>query len=316
MTNLVQLIGLGIAVDYSLLIVYRFREELAAGRAEDEAVVRTMETAGRAVVFSGFAVALGLALLVAMPLPFMRMLGIAGFLIPIVSIAARGDAPAGAALALRPSRHRRRRILPGAPTDPERGFWARLARSIMARPVVYLVSGRRPAARGGGAGVLPAADAGLDLRDPAQAPVDPGLRRCSSTRSGRERSRRRRCSSRRAPGRCSRPETQAAIGRLVAGLRRDPEVARGLLGAGGPLRRRLPALRAGDRRRPPRLRLPGVAVLRAAAALDADPGSAVPGGRRTCASAAGRRRASTSSTRPTATSCRSSSRCCSSPTCC
>ena len=85
-TNLVQLIGLGIAVDYSLLIVYRFREELARGKDVDDAVVRTMQTAGRAVVFSGIAVALGLALLVAMPLPFIRMLGVAGFLIPIVSI--------------------------------------------------------------------------------------------------------------------------------------------------------------------------------------------------------------------------------------
>ena len=62
-TNLVQLIGLGIAVDYSLLIVYRFREELAHGKDVDAAVVRTMQTAGRAVVFSGIAVALGLALL-------------------------------------------------------------------------------------------------------------------------------------------------------------------------------------------------------------------------------------------------------------
>src|SRR5581483_7110546 len=81
-TNLVELIGLGIAIDYSLLVVYRFREELARGLPRDEAVVRTMETAGRAVVFSGVAVALGLALLLAMPLPFMRMMGLAGFLIP------------------------------------------------------------------------------------------------------------------------------------------------------------------------------------------------------------------------------------------
>ena len=77
---------MGIAVDYSLLIVYRFREELAGGLEIDDAVVRTMQTAGRAVVFSGIAVALGLSLLVAMPLPFIRMLGVAGFLIPIVSI--------------------------------------------------------------------------------------------------------------------------------------------------------------------------------------------------------------------------------------
>src|SRR5262249_47284295 len=87
-TNLIQLIGLGIAVDYSLLIVYRFREELAGGKDRDAAIVRTMETAGRAVVFSGMAVALGLALLLAMPLPFMRMMGVAGFLIPVVSILA------------------------------------------------------------------------------------------------------------------------------------------------------------------------------------------------------------------------------------
>ncbi len=140
-TNLIQLIGLGIAVDYSLLIVYRFREELARGLDRDAAIVRTMETAGRAVVFSGIAVALGLALLVAMPLPFMRMMGVAGFLIPIVSIAA--------AVTLQPvllSYYGRRgiarkRLLPGEPTDPDQGWWARLARSIMARPVMYLVLG-------------------------------------------------------------------------------------------------------------------------------------------------------------------------------
>ncbi|HEY2939501.1 MAG TPA: MMPL family transporter, partial [Gaiellaceae bacterium] len=75
-TNLVQLIGLGIAVDYSLLIVYRFREELARNGSKDEAIVRTMATAGRAVVFSGATVAIGLALLLFMPSPFMRSMGI------------------------------------------------------------------------------------------------------------------------------------------------------------------------------------------------------------------------------------------------
>ena len=87
-TNLVQLIGLGIAIDYSLLVIYRFREELAGGRDKDDAVVRTMETAGRAVIFSGATVAIGLALLLFMPLPFMRSMGVGGFLIPLVSIAA------------------------------------------------------------------------------------------------------------------------------------------------------------------------------------------------------------------------------------
>jgi len=71
-TNLVQLIGLGIAIDYSLLIVYRFREELERGGSKDEAIVRTMATAGRAVIFSGATVAIGLGLLLFMPVPFMR----------------------------------------------------------------------------------------------------------------------------------------------------------------------------------------------------------------------------------------------------
>src|SRR5581483_1054984 len=93
--NVIELIGLGMAVDYSLLVVYRFREELARGLEVDAAVVRTMETAGRAVVFSGATVAIGLLLLVALPVPFLRMMGIAGFLIPLTSI--------GAALTLQPT---------------------------------------------------------------------------------------------------------------------------------------------------------------------------------------------------------------------
>src|SRR5438552_9334575 len=86
--NLVQLIGLGIAIDYSLLIVYRFREELERGGTRDQAIVRTMATAGRAVIFSGATVAIGLGLLLFMPVPFMRSMGVGGFLIPLVSIAA------------------------------------------------------------------------------------------------------------------------------------------------------------------------------------------------------------------------------------
>src|SRR5215218_9481762 len=87
-TNLVQLIGLGIAIDYSLLVVYRFREELAHTESKDEAIVQTMATAGRAVVFSGATVAIGLALLLFMPLPFMQSMGVGGFLIPLMSIVA------------------------------------------------------------------------------------------------------------------------------------------------------------------------------------------------------------------------------------
>ncbi len=140
-TNLIQLIGLGIAIDYSLLVVYRFREELAKGLDKEAAVVRTMETAGRAVIFSGATVAIGLLLLVAMPLPFMRMMGIAGFLIPIVSIAAAATLQPVLLWSYGLRGTARKRILPGEPTDPERGLWARLARSIMRRPFAYLALG-------------------------------------------------------------------------------------------------------------------------------------------------------------------------------
>src|SRR5919204_2948681 len=87
-TNLVFLIGLGIAIDYSLLVVYRFREELRRDGNIEDAIVRTMATAERAVIFSGATVAIGLALLLFMPVPFMRSIGIGGFLIPVMSIVA------------------------------------------------------------------------------------------------------------------------------------------------------------------------------------------------------------------------------------
>jgi len=82
---LIALIGLGVAIDYSLLVVSRWREERSHGREGDEAVQRAMETAGRAVVFSGITVAIGLLALMALPLPFLRSMGYGGMLIPLVS---------------------------------------------------------------------------------------------------------------------------------------------------------------------------------------------------------------------------------------
>ncbi len=164
--NLVELIGLGLAIDYSLLMVYRFREELARDApptpaspptaasissaphslargqgAVEDAVVRTMQTAGRAIVFSGVAVAIGLAVVLIMPVPFMRSLGVAGFLVPLVSIAA--------ALTLQPvllslfGRRGMRAVRVRAPgrARSESDFWARLAGAIMRRPVGVLLAG-------------------------------------------------------------------------------------------------------------------------------------------------------------------------------
>jgi RND superfamily putative drug exporter len=83
---LVALIGLGVAIDYSLIVVVRWREERAHGLVGDEAVVRAMETAGRAVVFSGTTVAIGLLAMIVLPLPFLRSIGYAGMLIPLISV--------------------------------------------------------------------------------------------------------------------------------------------------------------------------------------------------------------------------------------
>ena len=153
-TNLVQLIGLGIAIDYSLLVVYRFREELARNGSVDDAIVRTMQTAGRAVVFSGATVAIGLALLLFMPSPFMRSMGIGGFLIPLVSIAAAATLqPALLSVYGRRGtkrvpvahfvRERLRIPLPrlAGTEDVDKGMWGRLAHAIMRRPSAFLAVG-------------------------------------------------------------------------------------------------------------------------------------------------------------------------------
>jgi RND superfamily putative drug exporter len=84
---LIALIGLGVAIDYSLLIVTRWREERAHGYDNEQAVSRAMNSAGRAVVFSGLTVAVSLLALVVLPVSFLANIGVAGFLIPIVSVA-------------------------------------------------------------------------------------------------------------------------------------------------------------------------------------------------------------------------------------
>jgi putative drug exporter of the RND superfamily len=237
-TNLVFLIGIGIAIDYSLLIVYRFREELAHGLAVDAAVLRTMETAGRAVIVSGVTVAIGLALLLFMPLPFMRAMGVGGFLIPVVSILAAATLqPALLSLYGRRGTHR---VAVGAflrsrlhvpvrgsaeSDDVEHRFWARLAGSIMRRKWLYalavgalLVVGSIPVAwlqltPGATAGIpqSPPSVRGLRVLEDAVGPgaIAPAQVLVDSGRSG---------GARAAP-------VEVAIARLVAELARDREVA-------------------------------------------------------------------------------------------
>jgi RND superfamily putative drug exporter len=142
-TNIVTLIGIAIAIDYSMLVVFRYREELAREPDEREALLRTMETAGRATMFSGMTVAIGLALLAFMPLPFIRSMGLGGLIIPLVSVAASATL-LPVLLSLLGRRINRFAVLPRSwmerRTASETGFWARLARAIMRRPVLVLVS--------------------------------------------------------------------------------------------------------------------------------------------------------------------------------
>ncbi|GAC1312445.1 MAG: MMPL family transporter [Acidimicrobiales bacterium] len=138
--NLTTAMGLALAIDYSLFVVNRFREELANGRSVEDAVVRTSQTAGRTVVFSAAAVAVSLAALLVFPLYFLRSFAYAG--IAVVVVAALGAVVVLPAL-LAVLGHRvdsldvRRAILRRDHHQPAvgEGFWHRLALIVMRRPL-------------------------------------------------------------------------------------------------------------------------------------------------------------------------------------
>jgi putative drug exporter of the RND superfamily len=148
--NITTLFGLGLGVDYSLFMVSRFREELAAGREVPDAVGVTMATAGRAVFFSGLAVSIGLLGLVAFPLTMLRSVGFGGlFTVALAILAAVTLLPAllgvlGTrvnALPVRLPRPRRRSADDAAPQGTiQRGFWHALALGVMRRPIAVFVS--------------------------------------------------------------------------------------------------------------------------------------------------------------------------------
>lgn len=135
--NIVELIGLGLAIDYSLLMVHRFRREIM-GEADctvDDAITKTMETAGRTVILSGLVVSIGLATLFLVPIPFVRSLGAAGLLVPVISVIAT--------LTLQPallSYLGRGGVTPQgfsgllARKDLMTGFFARASRYVIRRP--------------------------------------------------------------------------------------------------------------------------------------------------------------------------------------
>jgi len=137
-TNIVTLIGFAIAIDYSMLVVFRYREELERHDDANAALIETMSTAGRATIFSGLTVAVGLGLLVFMPLPFMRSMGVGGVLVPIVSIIASATfLPAFLAVMGRGVNRFRvipRRFLERRAAQDVTGGWHRFAMAIMRRP--------------------------------------------------------------------------------------------------------------------------------------------------------------------------------------
>ena len=146
--NLTTALGFGLAVDYSLFLVTRFREERRAGRSVESSVVIAVRTAGRTVVFSAVTVALSLSALLLFPMPFLRSLGFAGIAVTaLAAVTAVVVVPALLALVghrldrvdlFAPIRRRitRRR----ADVGEERQTWPRIAAVVMRRPVLILVS--------------------------------------------------------------------------------------------------------------------------------------------------------------------------------
>jgi putative drug exporter of the RND superfamily len=133
---LIALVGLGVAIDYALLMIFRFRDELREGEDVETALVETMTHAGRSVIVSGSTVAVGLLSMVILPLPFIRSIGIGGMLIPAVSVLA-AITLMPAMLAVLGERINSVRLLPKRLVDqghPEDGAWGRWARFVLRRP--------------------------------------------------------------------------------------------------------------------------------------------------------------------------------------
>ncbi len=135
--NIVELFGLGLALDYSLLVVHRFRRELDDQTVSvEDAVVATLATAGRTVAFSGLAVAIALATLILVPVPFVRSLALAALCVPLAGmIGVTSLLPALLSLWGRSGmRAKRFSGLIGS----SRGSWARSARVALRRPKTVL----------------------------------------------------------------------------------------------------------------------------------------------------------------------------------
>jgi RND superfamily putative drug exporter len=145
--NVVTITGLGLAIDYGLFMVSRFREEIRRQPDTETALARTMATAGRTVAVSGVTVAVSLAGLLIFPQVFLRSMGFGGMSAVLIAMVAALTilpallamlGPKVDALSVRPWL-RRVFHLPPRPTSDEHGGWARIAHIVMRRPVVFTV---------------------------------------------------------------------------------------------------------------------------------------------------------------------------------
>ena len=136
--NLITGMGLGLGIDYALLIVNRFREEIHHGKSVDEAVIKTVETAGKTVFYSGITVIITLASLMFFPQMFLKSFGYAG--VTVVAMAILGALiPLPAILAMLGHRIDKIVVRRSAITPKEDGRWADTARFVMRRPVTVVV---------------------------------------------------------------------------------------------------------------------------------------------------------------------------------
>jgi RND superfamily putative drug exporter len=136
--NLITGLGLGLGIDYSLLVVNRFREELHSGKSVDEAIKKTVATAGKTVFYSGLTVVITLAALMLFPLMFLKSFGYAG--VTVVIMAVLGALVAlPALLAILGKRIDKAVVRKGALTPKEDGRWAQTARFVMRKPVSVVV---------------------------------------------------------------------------------------------------------------------------------------------------------------------------------
>ena len=136
--NLITGLGLGLGIDYALLIVNRFREELHAGKSVDESVITTVATAGKTVFYSGLTVLVTMASLLLFPLNFLKSFGYAG--VAVISLAVVGALiPLPALLAILGHKIDKGVIRKAGIVPSEDGRWARTARTVMKRPVPVVI---------------------------------------------------------------------------------------------------------------------------------------------------------------------------------